>query len=237
MDRREMAWIPPGEFMMGSPANEPGRFDSEGPQQTLRFASGFWLDGTEVTNAAYARFIEANPQWSKAGIDRKLHDGDYLLDWNGAASPAGKAEHPVAWVSWYAATAYCAWAGKRLPTESEWEYAARAGTTTAYWWGDGWDATRAVGAGAGGTQPVGNARRVNAWGLADMLGNVLEWTSTQNRPYPYRADDGREAPSGNATRVVRGGSWIYLPRSLRAANRVDVRPAAADSYVGFRCAQ
>lgn len=242
-DGRGMVSVPPGEFVMGSPANEAGRFDDERPQQTVRFTSGFRLDATEVTNSAYARFVEANSQWSKAGIDRKLNGlgpeyggiGTYLEDWKGAAPPAGKADYPVTSVSWYAAKAYCVWAGKRLPTEAEWEYAARAGTTTAYWWGDEWDATRAVSRKQ--IQPVGEARRTNPWGLADMLGNVWEWTSTQFRPYPYRADDGREDPSGDPSRVTRGGSFIDSPQLLRAARRHSETPSQPSIDVGFRCAQ
>ena len=134
------------------------------------------MDTHEVTNAAYKAFVDANPQWRKGNIQPEFHDGDYLSDWNGNNYPAGKANHPVTYVSWYAAMAYSAWAEKRLPTEAEWEYAARGGLEgQKYPWGDTISPEN-----ANYYPHVGEATAVgryaaNDYGLFDMAGNVWEW--------------------------------------------------------------
>ena len=114
----------------------------------------------------------------------------------------------------------------------------RAGTTTAYWWGDEFDGGLANG-NSRGTEPVGQSRRVNPWGLADMTGNVWEWTSSWYQPYPYRAEDGRESldRGGDGRRVLRGGSWVIGPARLRTADRFRYNPRITSDYAGFRCAQ
>ena len=237
VDGRAMAWVPSGTFLLGSPPSEAHR-DLEERQHLIDVPSGFWLDVHEVTNAAFQRFVNAQPEWSQKRLSSQTFDGKYLRAWSGGQSAAGQDEHPVTDVPWLAARAYCTWAGKRLPTESEWEYAARAGTTSAYWWGDRFDATRAN-QNQIGSEAVGQASRVNAWGLADMLGNVWEWTSSLYRPYPYRSDDGRENPDAaiGGRRVVRGGSFAIGPERLRSADRFKLNPRTASAYVGFRCAQ
>lgn len=227
IDRRPMVWVPPGVFEMGSPPTEAGR-DEDEPRNSIRIERGFWLDASEVTNEAYRRFVLANPQWQKGRIERKHHDGNYLAHWRGTEYEKGKGDEPVVNVSSYAAAAYAAWAGKRLPTEAEWEYATRAGTRTAYWWGDSYPARA-----ADGTDP---APRKNPWALLDMLGSVWEWTSTAPASYPYRPDDGREDPRAGERRVIRGGAKGSAPAFLRAANRnSDLRERCSD-LVGFRCA-
>jgi formylglycine-generating enzyme required for sulfatase activity len=239
IDARSMAWVPPGTFQMGSPVSEAGREGDESLHR-VTIGSGFWMDTHEVTNAAFQRFTKDDPTWSLAQSRSRLDtfDGDYLRGWDNDEPPQGKADHPVVAVTWAAAGAYCAWAGKRLPTEAEWEYAARAGTTTAYWWGDAFDATRANRSGAG-TEPVGHALRVNPWGLADMAGNVWEWTSSRYQPYPYRADDEREdpGPGGDGRRVLRGGAWVIGPAYFRSADRFKYTPRIASDFVGFRCVE
>ena len=139
---------------------------------------------------AYRAFILANPQWQKDRIDPQYHNGKYLFDWNGNEYRRGLDNYPVFFVSWYAARAFAEWAGKRLPTEAEWEYACRAGSTTTYWWGDAFDAERANGNERGALPP--QERHRNPWGLYEMSGNLWEWTSSASAPYPYRSDDGRE---------------------------------------------
>jgi formylglycine-generating enzyme required for sulfatase activity len=258
-DARDMVWVPAGQFLMGSPSTEVGRNPPEGPtlapelvderQHPVRIPHGFWMDTTEVTNDAYHRFLVANPGWVKGRADTTLADSLYLEKWSGADYPTerwtrnqgwvhadAQGPHPVVTVSWHAARAYCAWVGKRLPTEAEWEYAARAGTTTAYWWGNAFDGSRANN-NQTNTEAVGDARHTNPWGLIDMLGNVQEWTSSLLLPYPYRADDRREKPDAPGLRVVRGGGFRNDPGFLRAAIRTGFEPSFTTRRLGMRCVQ
>lgn len=225
-----MVWIGPGEFQMGSPAAEPGRGSDE-PSHRVAIARGFWLDADEVSNEAYQDFVLAKPEWEQ---NASICHGHYLQDWRGRQPPTGKSQHPVVYVTWHAARAFCEWAGKRLPTEAEWEYSARAGTTTAYWWGVTFNGTRANNRLS--TQPIGNPQHRNPWGLSDMLGNVFEWTSSANMPYPYRVAEGREDPNYDGERSIRGGSWFLVPQYLRSAYRGYCSPGACSDLLGFRCA-
>jgi formylglycine-generating enzyme required for sulfatase activity/tetratricopeptide (TPR) repeat protein len=235
VDGREMIWIPPGTSHMGSPLTEFGRSIYE-QLQTVTMGRGFWMDASEVTNEAYQAFIVANPQWQKGRIAPFYHDGHYLEDWNGNQYPSGRGNSPVIAVSWHAAQAYAQWADKRLPTEAEWEYAYRAGTTTAFWWGDYFNAARANN-GHTGIFPAGDSMRRNGWGLYDIAGNVGEWTSSLYMGYPYRFNDGRENLQAGGNRVIRGGSWNSDTALLRAASRVGSDPSFCAYSVGFRCAR
>ena len=235
VDQREMVWIPGGTFQMGSPATEPDRDDDE-VLHTQVIDEGFWLDTKEVSNEAFRQFVLANPAWQKAGIDSALHDGNYLSDWNGNDYPPGKGDLPVVFVSWFAARAYAAWAGKHLPTEAEWEYACRAGSRSTYWWGNAFFASRLASDPQAAGRP-GDQDRRNPWGLFDILGNVWEWTSSLYTEYPYRSEDGREAATGADPRVRRGGSWANGDRIVRSANRNWDSPETCSDLVGFRCAR
>ena len=183
-----MVLIPAGTFEMGS---DIGGLDEQ-PIHTV-FLDAFYMDIYEVTNKQYQAFVLANPRWQKSNIDATLHDGEYLRHWNGNDYPEGTADHPVTFVSWYSAVAYAQWLGKRLPTEAEWEKAARGGLVGAlYPWGnmapDGTqcnfaDASVAdlfnwadtlVDDGYQYTAPVGSYLP-NGYGLYDMAGNVYEW--------------------------------------------------------------
>ena len=167
-----MVLIPAGEFQMGS--NDPESLPREQPIHTVH-VDAFYMDTHEVTNLDYKRFVLANPQWQKSRIPRSLHNGSYLRDWSGNNYPAGKANHPVTYVSWYAAVAYSKWAGKRLPTEAEWEKAARGGLIgKKYPWGNTISSARAnYGRNVDDTRAVGSYA-ANGYGLYDMVGNVWE---------------------------------------------------------------
>jgi formylglycine-generating enzyme required for sulfatase activity len=234
LDRRTMVYVAAGKFRMGSDAAERNREADEDAHDVV-IADGFWMDVAEVTNEAYRRFVISRPEWQKGNVRPELQHADYLKNWTGTSYPDGRGDHPVAWVGWHAARAYAAWAGKRLPTEAEWEYAARAGSTTRFWWGNNFDAQRVV------TDPKtaadGADRRTNPWGLRDTTGSVWEWTASLYRPYPYLAGDGRDDARSAGPRVTRGGSRVNGESFLRSANRSMEDTNAASDLVGFRCAR
>ena len=244
-----MVLTPAGELQMGS--NDPGAENDEQPVHTV-YVDAFYMDIHEVTNAQYKKFVDANPQWGKDRLDSTFHNGQYLLLWNGNDYPKGKANHPVVHVSWYAAMAYAQWAGKRLPTEAEWEYAARGGLSgKKYPWGDGIDSSRAnYDRNVKDTTAVGKYPP-NGYGLYDMAGNVWEWCLDaydsdfyQNSPrrnpiagadsIPHITDN---FPNVETNRVVRGGSWYSFPENLRVAPRNWDSPSVSDNISGFRCAR
>ena len=213
--------IPAGVFQMGSDDSEA--FDDEKPVRTV-YIDDFYIDTHEVTNAEYREFIMTTPEWQKDGTEaRRLSDADYLKHWNGNDYPTGKGEHPVVYVSWHAAQAYAEWAGKRLPTEDEWEKAARGGLVgQKYPWGDSIDATKAnYDFSVGDTVNVGTYP-ANDYGLYDMAGNVWEWCAdTYDEDY----------------RVLRGGSWFDTERFVRVSVRGGSPPLFTSAYYGFRCAK
>jgi formylglycine-generating enzyme required for sulfatase activity len=235
IDEREMAWVPAGSFWMGSWAAVLKSAEFEVIPHSVRVQRGFWLDTTEVTYEAFRRFVLANPEWQKGRINDKHHDGHYLEDWSGTEYRDGLAAYPVIFVSWYAARAYAQWAGKRLPTEAEWEYACRAGTATAFWWGDNLDPGRANVNNQGSLPAVESHK--NPWGLYDMTGNLWEMTSSLANPYPYRSDDGREDPGAPGVRAVRGGGWASPEEALRSGYRGMSAATTCGDWQGFRCAR
>ncbi len=198
--------VPAGTFTMGSPEDEAGRDDDEGPQHRVT-VSAFRMLRHEVMNAQYRRLVPD-------------HQKEEPPDW------------PVTEVSWYDAAAFAAWLGARLPTEAEWEYAARGGTTGARYgefdevaWYD-----ENNGAGPG---PV-MEKKANAWGLHDMLGNVWEWCADWYGEYAAPPQTDPTGPKGGAGRVLRGGSWSGPARVLRSADRSWDVPGLRVGYIGFR---
>ena len=224
-------WIAPGEFWMGATPGDSEALDHEKPRHRVRITKGFWLGETPVTVAAYKRFVSERP-------DLKMPPApDFNPRWS-------KEDHPVVGMTWDEAQAYCAWAGGRLPTEAEWEYAARGGKDgLKYPWGN--DITQQNANYGGnkwkGTSPV-RSYPANAWGLYDMAGNVWEWAADWydegyygTLPLDKPADDPRGPQSGEV-RVLRGGSFgCVVSRDLRAAYRFRVEPDGRNYYIGFRC--
>ena len=231
-DGSEMIYVPAGTFKMGG---KNGRANKQ-PQDVQTDA--FYISRSEITNRQWKRFVTADPQWGKARIASKEHDDHYLEHWMGESYASSIADHPVVHVSWFAAKAYCDWAGGRLPTEAEWEKACRAGSTTTYCFGDddggfgayAWcqrNSSRA-------THPVGQ-KRPNTWGIYDMHGNVWEWCSSKFVPLPYRASDGREdSGDGMSSRVLRGGSWRSYSPDCASAYRIGNTPTSCAAYTGLR---
>ena len=242
-----MVLIPAGGFEMGS-----NRDDSdEEPTHTV-YVDAFYMDASEVTNAAYKKFVDTNPQWQKGNIDQKFHNGYYLHLWNGNNYPSGKGDHPVVYVSWYAAMAYAKWAGKRLPTEAEWEKAARGGLIDKqYPWGDIIDRDKANYSGNVGDTTPARSYLPNAYGLYDMAGNVWEWCLDEYDSGFYRRSPRQNPiagetslnnivdnyPNVNNHRVLRGGSWINSGHYVRCARRSRAAPTGMSNDFGFRCAK
>ena len=245
-----MVLIPEGEFQMGS--NDGDADNDEQPVHTVHL-DAFYIDANEVTNAEFKDFVLANPAWQKDRIDDRFADDNYLSDWNGNNHPLGESDHPVRYVSWYAAVAYAIWVDKRLPTEAEWEKAARGGLKRKqYPWGNGINFNRAnYGKNLGQTTPIGEYPS-NDYGVFDIAGNVWEWC-LDGYEVDFYANSPRRNPTAGANnaeeivndfeniiafRVLRGGGWNSEPEWLRASNRHGTSPTYAGiGALGFRCAK
>jgi len=219
--------IPAGEFTMGAPKSEPNADDDEQPQHRVTISQPFYLSQYEVTQAQWQAVMGVAHQSSRFQGENR----------------------PVEQVSWDEAHAFIKALNKRetktsgllcrLPTEAQWEYAARAGTSTPHSFGDNaaklgdyaWYDKNAEGE----THPVGQ-KNPNAWGLYDMYGNVWEWMQDWYGPYPANAVQDPSGPAAGAGRVIRGGSWFYPATGARSANRSRQRPGERRSYLGFRIA-
>ena len=224
-----MVMIPAGTFEMGDNKDDPlGWLEKSRPIHTV-MVNVFYMDQTEVTVGQFRRFVEA---------------ADYQFTrWQEVSKYAPTDRYPMVYVSWYDATAYAEWAGKRLPTEAEWEHAARGGLISKrYPWGDEITSDRANSKGVKGqdqwrkTAPVGQFK-ANGYGLSDMAGNVWEWCSDWYGE-DYYANSPVENPTGSSTglyRILRGGSWLYDVNALRVAYRNLDFPQTANAYTGFRC--
>ena len=233
-DGKAMILIPGASFRMGS---DEGR-EKHSPQHTVKLHP-FYIDCFPVTNQEYKRFVDATgrpvPFYDVSWCDTR----GYNWDSDTRSFPEGKADHPVVLVTWEDAWAYAHWAGKRLPTEAEWELAAR-GTDGRLWpWGNTATSGRSntSEAGSGGTTPVSkfSPEGDSPAGVSDLIGNVWEWTSSLFRPYPYNACDGRENLNERNWRVLRGGSWVNDLYAARCYTRLD-GDFVFYSNVGFRCA-
>ena len=247
-----MAFIPPGEFQMGSEDSEAN--EDERPVHNV-FLDAFLMDKYPITNAQFQAFIVANPDWRTPDLYGKhisldFHDGNYLKDWNEGTFPYGKDDHPVIQVSWYAAMAYAEWVGKRLPTEAEWEKAARGGVEAQkYPWGNSLENldTKYL-SNPEDTTPVGNSP-INGYGLYDMSGNVWEWCLDTYDADFYLGPEPRNPFSETnnivwvtqnfrkvrSHRVLRGGPWDIDSQGVRVSHRFSANPKDALPTFGFRC--
>jgi len=204
-------WIPPGTFLMGCSPGDGECYPDERPAHQVTISKGFWIGQTEVTQEAYERLVGRNPSYFKGP------------------------ELPVENIAWNDARSYCQAAGMRLPTDAEWEYAARAGSSGSRY--DSLDAIAWHSRNSGtSTHDVGG-KQPNAWGLYDMLGSVDEWVADwySDRYPPGNATDPQGRASGTF-RVLRGGAWGSLPRQVRASFRLKGSPAYHDKAIGVRCA-
>jgi TonB family protein len=252
-DGLDYVWIPPGTFMMGCSPGDNECYDNEKPAHQVTITKGFWMGKTVVTVGAWKRYRASTGTPALPIADLQGRDLN---------EASGDDDTPVVLVTWGEARQFCEWAGKRLPTEAEWEYAARAATTgarygnldTIAWYADNsgkehMDAAqilRAEGANAvrrllqngNGPHRVGQ-KEPNLWGLYDMLGNVAQFTADWYDANYYARDDSPDDPTGpfqGQFRVVRGGLWGSLASFVRASNRHEGGMDGRSNGVGFRCA-
>lgn len=230
-DGSGMVRISEGECVIGSDTATP----PERPAHRVAVGD-FYLAQHPVTNAQYARFILDTGQRVPYLDDPRVRKENW--DPERRTLPPGRTEHPVVLVSWRDAQAYCEWAGGRLPTEAEWEKAARGGLVgKSYPWGDEIDRDLANYDSQAGTTPVGSYP-ANGFGLYDMAGNVWEWVADWYDPQYYSASPIRDphGPQVGTVKVLRGGAWLLFPEFCRVAYRFRNSPNFRFNLIGFRLA-
>ena len=265
-DGMVMVYVPAGEFTMGS--NTEG--DDEKPVHTVAL-DAFWIDRTEVTNAMFARFVadtayktDAEKNDGSAHVfDTSAKDWSLMrgANWQHPRGPSGDLSgldnHPVVQVSWNDATAYCQWVGRRLPTEAEWEKAARGTDGRTYPWGNqkpagnqlnsadknldvDW-ADKNVNDGYQFTAPVGNyPAGASPYGVLDMAGNVWNWVADWYGDIYYFSSTSWKNPQGPSSgnyRVLKGGSWVFFAIGVHTSLRGRSVPSDAYDTIGFRCSR
>ena len=258
-DRMVMMYVPEGEFTMGSDADESlaecqkfssgcyrGWFTDEEPIHTV-YLDDFWIDQSEVTNAMYEICVQADvcdPPQDTSSYTRSSYYGNAQYD-----------DYPVIHVDWNMAKTYCEWAGARLPTEAEWEKAARGTDGRTYPWGDAFTgglanfcdrnctsdwADKDFDDGYPDAAPVGSyPDGVSPYGVFDMAGNVMEWVADwfDSNYYSSSPSSNPQGPSSGEYRVLRGGAWYYYEINVRTSYRYRLEPYNYDSGVGFRCSR
>ena len=257
--------IPAGKFVMGSRDDDKDAYDNERPQHTLEIPYDYRIARYPVTNAEFRAFVDATRHKTTAEAQgssraRKKQSGNWEdvkgADWRHPQGPDSSLDrldrHPVVHISWHDAREYCEWLTQalrqkkeigaieivRLPTEAEWEKAARGEYGKVYPWGDEWDPIRCNTSekGPGATTPVGqySPQGDSPYGVADIAGNVWEWCQSLKKAYPYKAEDGREDLKADDIRVLRGGSFDSDRRFVRCAFRDYGHPDVRYDYNGFR---
>jgi formylglycine-generating enzyme required for sulfatase activity len=256
-----MIFVKPGTFVMGSPADENGRGSDEG-QHRVTLTKSFLMGATHVTVGQFAAFVKDTGYRTAAEIGGAALEQSVWTpgaNWRNPGFDQGD-DHPVVCVNWGDSIAFCEWLSKkegrhyRLPTEAEWEYTARAGTQSAYWWGDspnngegcancldqtakksiqGYTDYFSWSDGYVHTSPVG-IFRPNAWGLYDMIGNAFEWCGDWQGAYPNGSETDPRGPDSGLNRVLRGGGWNVPPLNCRCARRHGIPPGDMENNVGFR---
>lgn len=266
VDGMVLMYVPEGDFIMGSDNGKP----DERPAHTV-YLDAFWIDQTEVTNEMFRAFVNdtgykteiEDMGWSYvygAFVDKpKVEDEISGADWEHPLGPESNIEgienHPVVNVTWNDATAYCKWAGRRLPTEAEWEKAARGTEGATYPWGNG-DVTDGLlnfadvnipGVGSDNsiddgykmTSPAGSyPQGASPYGVLDMAGNVLEWVADWYEVFYYASspESNPTGPTSGVVRVARGGSWVNDAMNARSFFRIKWPPQTGGNDSGFRCA-
>jgi formylglycine-generating enzyme required for sulfatase activity len=247
-------WVPAGIFMMGTSdkemqevmAQNPPRFvtralPSEQPQHEVRLSAGYWIDKFEVTYSAFEKFVddkgyEKQEYWSEAGW-KWLNSRPTVHACSGEVAKE-KPNHPCVNVTWYEAEAYAHWRGGRLPTEAEWEYAARSSQSLIYPWGNSFDPAKANVIDSNGSMPVGSFPTGASWvGALDMAGNAMEWVQDwlDVDYYKLRVRDDPKGPVTGRIKIEKGGWWGSNRFVARSAYRhYEDPPTYNDHHIGFR---
>jgi formylglycine-generating enzyme len=244
-------WIPPGRFTMGCSERDTQCYGTEKPAHEVTISKGFWMGQTAVTVGAYKRYAQATGKSmppEKDSFGRSLN------------AAVGNDSLPVVAATWDEATAYCGWAGMRLPTEAEWELAARGGTrgsrygdldeiawyadnggrrridSTLIWSTDQKNYAKKLFDNGNGPKPVGQ-KQPNAYGLYDILGNVWQWIADwySEKYYATSEKNNPSGPPGGVWRALRGGSWSDGPQNVRVSGRSGFVPGFGDGGIGVRC--
>lgn len=251
----EQVWVPAGTFQMGTdaasiaalvaagpPAWVAKAFDSEQPQHQVHLTRGYWIDTYEVTNKAFAAFVAAGGYttqalWSGAGWEWLSHR---IVSQLPISCQGNEPEAPRLCVTWYEAEAYATWRAGRLPTEAEWEFAARGPDSLRYPWGNAFDPARANVVDSIGPVTVGSYPTGVSWvGAHDMAGNAMEWVADWLDPtwYAHSPTDDPRGPATGTVKVEKGGWWgsnLFVARS--AYRHYEDPPTYGDKHIGFRVA-
>jgi formylglycine-generating enzyme required for sulfatase activity len=247
----EQVWVPAGSFLMGTDeaviqelkALNPssfvlGEFASEQPQHEVRITTGYWIDKYEVTNKAFQAFVEDGGYqnqilWSAEGWEWLSSQSINQLP---RYCQGNVPDNPIACVTWYEAEAYTKWRGGRLPTEAEWEYAARGPKSLTYPWGNDFDSSRCNVVESKGLTPVGSYPTGVSWvGAFDMAGNVMEWVQDWLGNYSAGTIENPTGPATGKVKVEKGGWWgstLFVARS--AYRHFEDPPGYGDIHIGFR---
>jgi formylglycine-generating enzyme required for sulfatase activity len=227
-DEVELVYIAAGEFTMG----HKDSYDTL-PVRRMTLPA-FFIDKYEVTNKRYKRYIDATNY--KVPWSQEPAVAAYIWDWQKRMYPQGRGDDPVVLVSWEDAKAFCAWAGKSLPNEAQWEKAARGVNGKPYPWGNSWEAKKANTSESGlkQTAPFGSFKDdVSEYGVNDLGGNVSEWVEEWFAPYPGNPMTSYE--ERNKYKILRGGSWDYAHSIANGYHRQYALPQSQMSAIGFRC--
>ena len=244
-------WVPAGTFLMGTDETDPSgelappswarlELASERPEHEVALPTGYWIDKTEVTNAAYQAFVDAGGYqdralWSDAGWA-------WLAGRDATALPAAcvdaVADQPRVCITWYEAEAYATWRDGALPSEAQWEYAARGPSSSIFPWGADWDESKANVVDSDGLTAVGSFPDGASWvGALDMAGNAMEWVAEWHSPSYYRQEvrDDPIGPDFGSKKVEKGGWWGAEPYVARSAYRhFEDPPTYQDHHIGVR---
>ncbi len=222
-DGQEYVFLPPGQFWMGADPMDQAADENERPRHLVQVVTGFWLARVPVTVAVYRRYCEATGRLMPKATD--CNPG-WRLD-----------DHPIVNLTWDEAAAFCHWAGVRLPAEAEWEYAARGGTNTRYWWGDEIEDTKLwYRASSGGRAHPVATKPANRWDICDVLGSVWEWCADSwHANYVGAPSTAIVWEGSEGMHTLRGGSSLNTARGVRVTYRAGFPDVVATAYCGFRC--